>query len=159
MSASEWVPSAEASHSSGEAHRASSEAVAATAPVLGTPLASNVPVVAANQFVSVDITLTFAGAPAGHYTLVLSQDGNNPLGQLADGFSMTGQPHYTAQYAGFPDDPAFTFVRIDGVRRSGEWALDLSAPGALAAVPEPSGAALLAAGLAVVWLARRRHRG
>jgi hypothetical protein len=109
-----------------------------------------------------DAAFTYAGAPAGHYTLVLSQDGNNAAGQLADGFSMSGQPHYTAQYAGFPDDARFTFIQVDGTRRTGAWALDLSAPGTVTAVPEPSGEALLWAGMAgmaaVAW-ARRRQRG
>jgi hypothetical protein len=103
-----------------------------------------------------DASFTYAGAPAGHYTLVLSQDGNNPLGQFADGFSMTGQPNYTAQYLGFPDDARFNFVQIDGAQRTGAWELDLSMMGTVTAVPEPSGAALLAAGLTLVAMMRRR---
>lgn len=105
-----------------------------------------------------DASFTYPGAPAGDYLLVLSQDGNYPVGQFPDGFSMAGQPHYTAQYAGFPDDPHYTFIQIDGSQRSGGWALDVSAPGPLTLVPEPTVAALLAAGLAIVGLARRRSR-
>lgn len=106
-----------------------------------------------------DAAFDLPGASAGHYTLVLSQDGNLPLGQLGDGFSMTGQPHYTAQYLGSPGDSNATFVQIDGTQRSGRWALDLSVEGTVTAVPELSSAAMLTVGLSVLSLARRRVRG
>jgi len=105
-----------------------------------------------------DASFTYAGAPAGHYTLVLSQDGNTPNGLLAAGFAMTGRPHYTGEYrSGIPDDPAYTFIQIDSSQRSGQWALDLSVPAGATAVPEPGATSLLAAGLVVVAFARRRR--
>lgn len=103
-----------------------------------------------------DAVFTLLGAPAGHYTLVLTQDGNNPNGQLADGFSMVGQPHYTGQYIG---SASATFIQIDQTQRTGQWALDLSLPGTVSPVPEPASAGLLLAGLAMAVLARRRAHG
>ena len=83
----------------------------------------------------------------GHYTLVLSQQGNYPGATLADAFSNAGQAHYTAAY-----DPLLrpnaTFIDIDQTQRSGFWALDLTVAGAVAVVPEPAAGWLLAAGLA-----------
>lgn len=102
-----------------------------------------------------DAGFAYPGALPGLYTLVLSQDGNNPLGQLADGYSMTGQPHYTAQYLG-GSNPNATFVQVDGTQRTGRWALDVSVPDGVSVVPEPASAALLLAGVAVLWALRRR---
>jgi len=91
---------------------------------------------------------------AGRYRLLLSQDGNEPLGALADGYSQQGQPEYTAAYLGLGSGAMF--VAVGGAPRDGHWALEFSAD-ALAPVPEPATAWLLAAG--VVWLARRRSAG
>jgi hypothetical protein len=89
---------------------------------------------------------------AGAYTLVLSQDGNQPTGPtLADGFDETGQPDYTGwSYLG----TGARFINADGSARDGHWALDLTA----AAVPEPATWALLACGLALLVPACRRAR-
>jgi len=91
---------------------------------------------------------------AGRYRLLLSQDGNEPLGALADGYSRQGQPEYTAAYLGL--GTGAMFVAVSGDRRDGRWALEFSAD-QLAPVPEPASVLLLATGLG--WLARRRSAG
>lgn len=101
-----------------------------------------------------DAQLTLTGAAAGHYTLVLSQDGNLPLGvDLADGYSQTllAAHDYTSIYNG---QPGSTFIDVTGLPRTGHWAMELSAPNS-PAVPEPGSALLLVAGLALLPAARR----
>ncbi|MDT8998424.1 DVUA0089 family protein [Paucibacter sp. APW11] len=89
---------------------------------------------------------------AGHYTLVLSQDGNEPLGQLlSDGYSQSGVPDYTGQF--YLGQAGQHFVMVDGSQRSGAFALDIQA----AAIPEPASAALLSLGL-LALLRRRREQ-
>lgn len=90
--------------------------------------------------------------PAGHYTLVLSQDGNEPLGSLlSDGYSQTGSPDYTGlNYLG---QPGQHFVQVDASQRSGHWAFDMQA----ASVPEPASALLWLLGSAGLIALRRRH--
>jgi hypothetical protein len=91
--------------------------------------------------------------PAGSYTLVLSQDGNEPLGQtLDDGWTQTGQPDYTGQ--AFLGQPGAMFIQVDGQPRSGHWALDLQA----ASVPEPGTRLALLLGLATLALRRLSAR-
>lgn len=92
--------------------------------------------------------------PAGHYTLVLSQDGNLPLGDsAAAGYAQDGVPDYTGQF--FLGTPGATFVQVDGAQRTGRWALELHAN----AVPEPGVTALFAVGLvALGTLSRARRR-
>lgn len=107
-----------------------------------------------------DAALQYNGVRPGHYTLVLSQDGNTPLGGLAEGFAQAGQPHYTAAYLGGAAPDAL-FIQVDGSQRSSLWALNLALPAGVSPVPEPGPASLLAAGLAVLVLLRRRacHHG
>jgi len=87
--------------------------------------------------------------PAGIYTLVLSQDGNEPLGQsLGDGYSQAGQADYTGlAYLG---QPGAMFVQVDGTSRTGLWALDVQATN----VPEPGTWLLLLLGGAALALRR-----
>jgi hypothetical protein len=104
-----------------------------------------------------DASLVYLGATPSHYTLVLSQDGNTPLGALADGYAMAGQPHYTSAYLG-GGNPNASFVQIDGAQRTGNWALDVTLPAGVTLVSEPDAAALVAVGLAVLVFLRPRAR-
>nr|WP_316639725.1 DVUA0089 family protein [uncultured Roseateles sp.] len=104
-----------------------------------------------------DAGFNFQGAPAGHYTLVLSQVGNEPdpasSWQQAFPRTVAQDHHYTAVF--MPGNPNATFIDIDGSQRTGHWALDLSLGGSVSQVPEPASGALLAAGLALFALRRR----
>lgn len=102
-----------------------------------------------------DATLTLSGVNAGHYTLVLSQDGNNALGQsLAEGYSQAGTPDYTSVYNG---SAGARFIQVDGAQRSAHFALEISAP-LSPAVPEPGTTLMLLAGLGGLGMARHRAR-
>lgn len=92
--------------------------------------------------------------PAGAYTLVLSQDDNNPLGDspLA-GYSRDGVPDYTGQF--FLGMPGATFVQVDGAQRTDRWALELRAN----VVPEPGVSTLFALGLAALGALSLSRRG
>ena len=101
---------------------------------------------------------------AGSYLLVLSQDGNDPnpalpatLATVANLYSQTGQPTYTAVYLGSDGDPLARFVRQDGTLRSGHWALDIDVAASVTQVPEPGTWLLWMAGLAALggWAWRR----
>jgi hypothetical protein len=92
-----------------------------------------------------DTTLT-----AGLYTLVLSQDGNDPLGpDLLDGYTRAGQHDYTGlDYLGAA---GLSFIQVDGTQRTGHWAFDIQTN----AIPEPTGALLALLGLAALAATRR----
>ncbi len=89
---------------------------------------------------------------AGHYTMVLTQDGNLPLGPfLADGFLMTGTPDYTGlAYLGAP---GLRFINADASQRSGHWAFDINVT---SPVDEPATPLLMCAGLLAAALRLRR---
>lgn len=92
------------------------------------------------------ITLT----TPGNYILALTQSGNFPVGPtLADGFSQQGNGNFT----GGP------FLDIFGDTRTGDWELEINGPVSAPnnQVPEPATAALLAAGLSALALARNRR--
>lgn len=99
-----------------------------------------------------DSSLALMDASSGRYLLVLSQDGNLPLGQLLDGFSMSGQPNFTGSYIG---SATAMFIQIDGTQRSSHWALDLKTDGSVSVVPEPSSALMLVIGLLLMAYIRR----
>lgn len=93
----------------------------------------------------------------GSYLLVLSQSGNDPLGDIVDGFSQTGNPNFTA-INGL--DPNAMFVDVGGAQRNGHWAFDVTIPDdPTPALPEPSSMALLAAALLGLRLSGLRLSG
>lgn len=91
---------------------------------------------------------------AGSYTLVLTQDGNTPLGALlGDGFAMDGQADYTGwSYLG---EGGHRFINVDGSQRDGDWAylLDSTLIDTGPGLPEPPVWALMLMA-AIAWLAR-----
>ncbi len=99
--------------------------------------------------------------PAGHFLLVVSQDGNQPVGDFVPGqdlrhdFTQTGNPTYTGDNAGLGGQ---RFIDVLGGARSGDWAVEFQVT-PLSAVPEPSRAALLLAALALLALRGTKRDG
>lgn len=94
--------------------------------------------------------------PAGHFAVVLSQDGNDPGFSLADAFSQAGQADYTGQLTFMPPGTMFVDL-VTGQLRLNHWAFDLTLPTGAAVVPEPATAALVLMGVAVSGAAMRRR--
>ncbi|MBL8179392.1 MAG: DVUA0089 family protein [Bryobacterales bacterium] len=99
--------------------------------------------------------------PAGAYTVVLSQQGNNPLGVLSDGFFYSppngNDPDFTGDNSG---QIGTKFVDPFGIAvRNGNWAVDFTGDtlrsASAADIPEPGSACLLLMGVAA--LAGRRY--
>ncbi len=87
-----------------------------------------------------------ASLAAGHYILTLSASGNDPLGAtLADGFSLAGTPPILISEW---NQPSYDINKND--QKGGFWELRLTGVDAASVVPEPAGAALLLAGLALL---------
>jgi hypothetical protein len=83
--------------------------------------------------------------PGGTYTLALSQWGNDPAGDLSDGFIMQGNPTYTAS------GNCGMFCDVNSNQDTGNWAVDIlsvSSATIPSATPEPS--TLLLGGLALL---------
>lgn len=96
-----------------------------------------------------DATLT-SMLTSGFYTLVLSQDGNVPMGPtLTDGYLFANNAFYTGTL--FLGDPSKKFIGADGSQRTGSWALTIEGAYATASlVPEPASAVSLVLGLIVI---------
>jgi hypothetical protein len=96
------------------------------------------------------------GLVAGNYRLVVSQDGNVPNGAgFADGFSQTGNPHYTGQ--NYLNDPSYSFVNFDGSQRTRMFEVAFQGD-SLVPLPEPGMLVLLGIGMAALAQAQRRSR-
>ena len=95
---------------------------------------------------------------AGDYTLVLTQDGNTPLGPaLSGGFQQDGLGTYTGSQ--FLGDDSRSFINVDGSARSAAFALrwDLVLDDGRS-LPEPGTALALLPALALLAVTRRRRR-
>jgi hypothetical protein len=89
---------------------------------------------------------------AGSYLLVLTQDGNDSLGNFSDGFSEVGNPNFTAN----PPCPMFC-DSLSGNQLDGHWAVDILSVQAATELPEPGAVGLTAAGLSLLILALRKR--
>jgi hypothetical protein len=92
--------------------------------------------------------------PAGDYFLSLTQFGNEPIGNLSDGFPFTDVADLV--------NPTFNdhFVGTNGYQRDSHWAVDISSVDAASqiggATPEPASAALVAGAVVLAGFWRRR---
>lgn len=79
---------------------------------------------------------------AGDWTVVLTQQGNDPVGELSDGFSEDAangnDPSFTGTNAGMPG--AKFLDPFDGLQRTDQWAVDFLGNGItqVSETPEPS---------------------
>jgi len=66
---------------------------------------------------------------AGAYTLALTQSGNTPNGDLADGFAQEGQGNYTCPQG---------FCDVFGSQQNGKWAIEMDDITTATRAPEPT---------------------
>ena len=89
----------------------------------------------------------------GSYVLALTQDGNDPNGNLSDGFGETGNPNFTANGSctQFCDS-------LSGDQLSPNWAVDILSVNSAVSSPEPVSTALTGSGLVFLGLIVRRRK-
>lgn len=93
---------------------------------------------------------------AGDYVLALTQDGNNPNGDLSDGFSAEGAGNFTAS-----GDCTQFCDSLSGQALSGNWAVDILAVDSVSepsATPEPAPLELTLIGLALIVVATHKKK-
>ena len=88
---------------------------------------------------------------AGTYTLALTESGNDPNGNLSDGFSEQGNGDFTAS------GTCAAFCDTFGNQDKGKWAVDIVNVDSVSAVPEPGTVLPAFSGLFVIALVRRRR--
>jgi hypothetical protein len=87
--------------------------------------------------------------PSGSYFLALTESGNDPNGDLGDGFSQQGQGNFTC---------APGFCDLFGNQDNGNWAIDFVNVDSAADVTAPEPASFLLTGGAAALLALSRRR-
>jgi len=101
----------------------------------------------------------------GVWTVAITEQGNDPLGQLAIGFSEDAangnDPSFTGTNAGLPGD--MFLDPFDSGQRTDQWALDILGNGVssvseVSSAPEPASELLAAGALACIGLRRLRTR-
>lgn len=91
---------------------------------------------------------------AGHYSLVLSASGNDPLGPtLAEGFSLAGTPPILLSEW---NQPSYDINKND--QKGGFWELRLSGTTSATAVPEPAPLLMMLAGFVLAASRMKRKR-
>jgi hypothetical protein len=94
---------------------------------------------------------------AGSYFLVLTEDGNDPLGDLSDGFSEEGNGNFTA----FGTCTMFC-DSLSGTQLTGNWDVEIlgvGSAGSGSAAPEPRTVLLTGIGLSLLAVAGRKAAG
>jgi hypothetical protein len=112
----------------------------------------------ASIYDGVNHPLLFLGA--GTYTVALTQQGNDPLGQLSAGFSQDAangdNPSFTGTNAGRPG--AMFLDPFDAVQRSGEWEVDITGDEGLSVSETPEPSLLIPVALGMLGLVFYRKR-
>jgi hypothetical protein len=95
---------------------------------------------------------------AGNYIVAVSQydnfavaraslmDSSLPVGNLADGFELTGDPFFTVAFSD-PMSPCTQFCDVDGHIRTSAWAFDILNVESASVVPVPAALPLLLSGV------------